>query len=414
MIVTKMISLMYVIHFLQLPVRSTNSHKYRNNISETMATLLEDIFKGYDKRIPPKFEIGNDNQVNVVVQLFVNSIFSIREANMDYAMSVFIRERWTDDRLSYTDSVNLTRLELDTSMFDDIWMPDVYIVNEKESDYHEVTVPNKMVHIYPNGTVQFSARVTGIFSCGMYLHKYPFDSQSCRLDVESYGHSSKNLILTWDVHAVTVADDIVLPNVMIKSITSYNCDKDYFGIIYPCIGVTFVFERNYEYFILQIYLPSILIVILSWVSFWLDCTAVPARISLGLLTVLTMTTQSSGATEHLPHVSYLKAIDVYMAACLTFVFLGLVEFAYVNVLTRVEKRRIKTKYQDKTNPELNANPVKESSDCKGNTRHEFGILCFQQLTSLGKARLVDKISRVLFPVTFILFNLVYCGIYFFM
>lgn len=30
-----------------------------------------------------------------------------------------------------------------------------------------------------------------------------------------------------------------------------------------------------------------------------------------------------------------------MAACLAFVFLGLVEFAYVNVLTRVEKKRPK-------------------------------------------------------------------------
>ena len=36
-----------------------------------------------------------------------------------------------------------------------------------------------------------------------------------------------------------------------------------------------------------------LVVILSWVSFWIDIDAVPARITLGLLTVLTMTTQVS-------------------------------------------------------------------------------------------------------------------------
>ena len=73
-------------------------------------------------------------------------------------MSIFLRERWTDERLTFIDTLNLTRLELDTTMFGDVWMPDMYIVNEKESDFHEVTVPNKMVHIYPNGTVQFSAR----------------------------------------------------------------------------------------------------------------------------------------------------------------------------------------------------------------------------------------------------------------
>lgn len=85
---------------------------------------------------------------------------------------------------------------------------------------------------------------------------------------------------------------------------------------------------------MQIFIPSILIVSLSWVSFWLDIDAVPARISLGVLTVLTMTTQSSGARTSLPRVSYIKAIDVWMSTCLLFVFGSLLEFAYINVLTR--------------------------------------------------------------------------------
>ena len=64
--------------------------------------------------------------------------------------------------------------------------------------------------------------------------------------------------------------------------------------------------------LVQVYIPSMLIVILSFVSFWIDHKSVkkhdryilslslpvyiqvPARISVGLLTVLTVTTQSSG------------------------------------------------------------------------------------------------------------------------
>ena len=100
-----------------------------------------------------------------------------------------------------------------------------------------------------------------------------------------------------------------------------------------------MFVRDFGYYIAQIYIPSFLVVLLSWVNFWLDCEAVPARISLGLLTVLTMTTQSSGARADLPRVSYLKAIDVWMTTCLIFVFAALLEFAYVNVLCRRGKRR---------------------------------------------------------------------------
>ena len=52
-----------------------------------------------------------------------------------------------------------------------------------------------------------------------------------------------------------------------------------------------------------------------------------------------MTTQSASARSNLPRVSYIKALDVWMAICLLFVFAALLEFAYVNVNARVEKRR---------------------------------------------------------------------------
>jgi len=92
--------------------------------------------------------------------------------------------------------------------------------------------------------------------------------------------------------------------------------------------------RDVGYFIIQFYVPSALIVILSWVSFWLNVDASPARVSIGLLTVLTTTTQSTFINASLPRVSYVKAIDVWMSMCLVFVFAALLEYALVNVLAR--------------------------------------------------------------------------------
>ena len=90
---------------------------------------------------------------------------------------------------------------------------------------------------------------------------------------------------------------------------------------------------------IQLYVPSVLIVILSWVAFWISIDAIPARVTIGLLTVLTMTTQSTGAARmQLPRVSYIKAIDVWMSVCLLFVFASLLEFAVVNVFSRKETR----------------------------------------------------------------------------
>ena len=54
-----------------------------------------------------------------------------------------------------------------------------------------------------------------------------------------------------------------------------------------------------------------MLVIVSWVSFWLDPHAVPARVSLGVTTLLTMSTQTSSIHNTLPPVAYTKAIDYW-------------------------------------------------------------------------------------------------------
>jgi hypothetical protein len=84
----------------------------------------------------------------------------------------------------------------------------------------------------------------------------------------------------------------------------------------------------------QVFVPSIIVVIISWVSFWINVDASPARVNLGLTTVLTTTTLSVNINETLPRVSYIKAIDVWMITCLIFVFAALLEYAFVNVTSR--------------------------------------------------------------------------------
>lgn len=51
--------------------------------------------------------------------------------------------------------------------------------------------------------------------------------------------------------------------------------------------------------------------------------ATPARVMLGVTTVLTMTTLISSTNSALPKISYVKSIDVYLAACFFMVFASL-------------------------------------------------------------------------------------------
>ncbi|KAJ8316631.1 hypothetical protein KUTeg_005825 [Tegillarca granosa] len=85
-------------------------------------------------------------------------------------MSVFIRQRWIDSRLAYNNTnLGIKSLELDTRVIKDIWVPDLFVVNEKKATFHDITVPNKLMHIYPDGLVVYSMRVTGRYSCRMLL-----------------------------------------------------------------------------------------------------------------------------------------------------------------------------------------------------------------------------------------------------
>ncbi|EMP32562.1 Gamma-aminobutyric acid receptor subunit beta-3 [Chelonia mydas] len=109
------------------------------------------------------------------------------------------------------------------------------------------------------------------------------------------------------------------------------CDKRLAGA-YPRLSLSFKLKRNIGYFILQTYMPSILITILSWVSFWINYDASAARVALGITTVLTMTTINTHLRETLPKIPYVKAIDMYLMGCFVFVFLALLEYAFVNYI----------------------------------------------------------------------------------
>ena len=59
-------------------------------------------------------------------------------------------------------------------------------------------------------------------------------------------------------------------------------------------------------YILTVYVPNLLLVIIAWLSFWIDAEAAPARVALGVTTILTVTTMTTNIQETLPVVTYVK------------------------------------------------------------------------------------------------------------
>ena len=72
----------------------------------------------------------------------------------------------------------------------------------------------------------------------------------------------------------------------------------------PYIRATFVLTRRLEFHLLFYFFPTALLVLISWTNFFLDVQAVPARVALGITTILTMFTQIMTTRGSLPRVSY--------------------------------------------------------------------------------------------------------------
>ncbi|ROT80072.1 neurotransmitter gated ion channel [Penaeus vannamei] len=104
--------------------------------------------------------------------------------------------------------------------------------------------------------------------------------------------------------------------------------------------VEFQFSREIGHHLVQTFVPSFLVVALSWFSFWLGLEAIPGRVTLLVTSLLTLTTLFTGIKEGLPPVAYVKAIDVWMAGCMVFVFAALGEFVVVRVLNVMHQQHI--------------------------------------------------------------------------
>ncbi|KAA8588639.1 hypothetical protein FQN60_009984 [Etheostoma spectabile] len=228
------------------------------------------------------------------VNIFINSFGSIQETTMDYRVNIFLRQRWNDPRLKLPQDFKSDSLTVDPKMFKCLWKPDLFFANEKSANFHDVTQENILLFIFRNGDVLISMRLSVTLSCPLDLTLFPMDTQRCKMQLESW--------------------------------------------YYTCVEVIFTLRRQVGFYMMGVYAPTLLIVVLSWLSFWINPDASAARVPLGILSVLSLSSECTSLASELPKVSYVKAIDIWLIACLLFGFASLVEYAVVQVMLNSPKR----------------------------------------------------------------------------
>ncbi|XP_068223086.1 uncharacterized protein [Palaemon carinicauda] len=401
-----------------------NVRKESIRVRAQTGLVLHDILprdlKQYDKNRPPKYE---GHATIVYFHVTVLSVDSINEESMTYVADIFLAQSWRDHRLRLPENMTEEYRILDVEWLHNIWRPDCFFKNAKRVTFHEMSVPNHYLWLYHDKTLLYMAKLTLVLSCAMKFEAYPHDTQICSMMIESLSHTTHDLVFKWnETDPLVVNPDIELPQLDISRNNTEDCTLTYSTGNFTCLAVVFNLRRRLGYHLFHTYVPSAITVVMSWISFWIKPEAIPARVTLGVTSLLTLATQNQQSQSSLPPVSYIKAIDVWMSSCTVFVFASLLQFGIVNYFMEAEPlSKDMTGYSvedltdldEKKSEDGRLNGYSRSRSRSRMRSRSPGVPQYVVHRCTGKdiALYIDKFSRFFFPFAFFVLNVSYWTTY---
>lgn len=392
---------------------------------ERHSNILNTIFEknAYDNSVRPP-SINGTGPVRVEVSMFVLSVPEVSAKHMDYTIQAYFRQSWLDPRLAFDDRAgDVQYVTLHDA--EKIWTPDAFFSNEKEGHFHNVPRPNLFVRIFPTGRVLYSARLTLKLSCPMNLKRYPFDMQSCSVIVPSYKYTTEDIVFAFVLHKpVEFYDGLLMRNYKLTQHILGRCTSRTITGDYSCLRVEIWFQRLSRPLDLLVFIPFAMYVVLSWIPLWLDNTGAATRTRLAvpaLVLIAMASTVSRLQQSEFPRTSYTKAVDVWTAVTIAFVIALWIDVAIVELVVRCRRcGTVKTaapvpKADGKNVGEADAIELVEGAKSgakNGPVRHNYQGTWQTPIRNWLKAprSTADKVdlgSRIVFPVVFLLFVVVY-------
>ncbi|CAG9533546.1 unnamed protein product [Cercopithifilaria johnstoni] len=342
------------------------------------ALIITELLRDYNKH-----KIPGGNNVQVSVEIWVQEVSKIIEITSEFELDIYVTEKWIDPSLAFN-HMNPCKKNISVDggkILPQIWSPHACFVNSKDASIHRSPFSNIFLQIYSDGYVWHNYRIKLTGPCFNALRTFPVDKQRCMLFYESFNHNYDQVAMEWTETAPPITilkKNITLPDYVLIEYTASSVRRLYPPGMWNELVATFTFQRLYGFYILQVYVPAYISVFISWISFCVGPN-LPSRTILGVNSLLALTFQFGSVVSNLPKTSDVKAIDVWILSSMAFIFASLIELAAVGYMRR------------------SGSAVAIRCNCS--------IFCLE--CPMWTANKLDRISLVIFPAFFIVFNIWY-------
>jgi len=353
----------------------------------------------YDKKKPPiLFNDEDGSKMNLHFTFSVREVSKVTDSEQTLKIPMYFTVSWRDDRLSVeqqhkawsqstTGPVNMSTEDAETLKL--LWKPNLEIYGLQEFKKHNILSEMAGLRISRSKRITFDIKVTIVVSCQMSFNDYPFDEHTCYFQVGSYFYDRNSMTCSSDFH------DPKSSNIRERDLqykVSFRKLRRSRGVVrlhsgeYAVCGFEVDLRRKHEPLIYQVYIPCCLFVLVSWISFIIEPTIVPGRMSLLVILLLVLVNVFNSVRANAPSsgLSKLNAIDAYLMTCIFMVFSAIVEYAFILAILTLKL--------DKNDYNINTE--------RPNLRDKICLI-------LNNPRRLDKLSIIVFSLCFALYNFNY-------
>ncbi|KAM4652045.1 5-hydroxytryptamine receptor 3B [Discoglossus pictus] len=330
---------MMTLTLLSILISGSFANDFPEMKNSSLHQLTKHLLINYSKGVRPVKSWMQPT--TVYIDLFIHAVLDVDGQNQKLTTSIWYRQMWKDEFLAWnsTQFDGITEVSLPLT---DIWVPDIAI-NEFVEDGKSPDLP--YVYLSSSGIIRNYKPMQVVSACSLETYAFPFDMQNCSLTFSSCLHTVNDLNLSiWRSNEEISADKSIFLDDgewELLSVPSYYEILHTEGGNFAQVQFNLVIRRRPLLYIVSILLPSILLMIVDLMSFYLPPTS-RTRIMFKTSILVGYTVFRVNMADELPATPLrVPLIGVFFVACMALMVLSLGKSIFVIKVLKMDKEDIK-------------------------------------------------------------------------